>query len=303
MPDAAAQLIGIDWGSTRLRAFLIDGTGAVIETRASDEGVDRLQREPAFAAALHHIVAGWPTLPTLACGVVGARFGWREMPYSPCPAGVAQVAAGMYQLDAGLWLVPGVAQLGEHADVMRGEETQVLGALAEAPEFAERACFVLPGTHSKWVEVEGGRIVSIATHQTGELYALLREHSVLKRLMPERDEVRPEAFKAGIDAARENDGRPFTNVLFSVRARHLVDALPAADMADYLSGLLIGHELVHNLAMRGDSTAPLILVGDPTLCQRYKRAFAEFGVVPAARLGNTAPRGLWRLALEKGLIA
>ncbi|XHS77814.1 2-dehydro-3-deoxygalactonokinase [Burkholderiaceae bacterium UC74_6] len=299
----AAQLIGIDWGSTRLRAFLIDGSGAVIETRASDEGVDRLQGEAAFAGALGRIVSGWPALPTLACGVVGARFGWREMAYVPCPAGAAQIAAGMFKLEAGPWLVPGVAEFGAHPDVMRGEETQILGALFEAPKFSDRACFVLPGTHSKWVEIEGGRISSVATHQSGELYGLLRQHSVLKRLIPEPDVDRPAAFIAGVEASRDSGGRAFTQILFGVRARHLVDALPAEDMADYLSGLLIGHEITCSLPLRRDAAAPLVLVGDPALCERYVCAFACFGVTPTARLGNTAARGLWRLAREKELIS
>ena len=298
-----AQLIGIDWGGTRLRAFLIDGTGAVIETRASDEGVDRLQGEAAFAGALARITSGWPQLLTLACGVVGARFGWREMAYVPCPAGAAQIAAGMLQLPAGPWLVPGVAELGAHPDVMRGEETQILGALHEAPQFAARACFVLPGTHSKWVEIEDGRITTVATHQSGELYGLLRQQSVLKRLMPERDADRPAAFISGVEASRDSGGRAFTQILFGVRARHLVDQLPAEDMADYLSGLLIGHEIACSLSLGGDAAAPLVLVGDPALCERYVRAFERFGVTPSARLGNTAARGMWRLAREKELIA
>jgi len=299
-----AQLIGIDWGSTRLRAFLIDATGSVIESRASDEGVDRLQGEAAFAGALTRITSGWPILPTLACGVVGARFGWREMAYVPCPAGAAQIAADMFKLEAGPWLVPGVAEFdGPHPDVMRGEETQILGALFDAPQFAERACFVLPGTHSKWVEIEQARICAVATHQSGELYGLLRQHSVLKRLMPQPDVDRPAAFVAGVDASRDSGGRAFTQILFGVRARHLVDQLPAEDMADYLSGLLIGHEIACSLSLRRDASAPLVLVGDPALCERYVRAFARFGVTPTAQLGNTATRGLWRLAQEKGLIA
>jgi len=299
----AAQLIGVDWGGTRLRAFLIDGCGAVMETRAIDEGVDRLQGEAAFAGALARITNGWPQLPTLACGVVGARFGWREMAYVPCPADAAQIAAGMHRLEAGAWLVPGVAEFSAHPDVMRGEETQILGALHEAPQFTARSCFVLPGTHSKWVEIEQGRITAIATHQSGELYGLLRQHSVLKRLMPDRDVDRPAAFIAGVEASRNSGGRAFTQILFGVRARHLVDQLPAEDMADYLSGLLIGHEIACSLPLRGDPVAPMVVVGDPALCERYARAFERFDVKPTATLGNTAARGLWRLAQEKELVA
>ncbi|KQV87685.1 2-dehydro-3-deoxygalactonokinase [Pelomonas sp. Root1237] len=293
------RLIALDWGSTRLRAFLLGADGAVLATRQSEQGASTLAGADAFAQALAAVTNGWPELPMLACGMVGSQHGWREAPYAPCPADAAALARQALQVDARFWIVPGLMHDGAQPDVMRGEETQIVGAFALHPELAEQACLVLPGTHSKWARVEAGRVTGFATHMTGELYALLRQHSVLARLMPADGSSAPssQAFLAGVDAARE-DGA-LSHQLFAVRTLGLFKRLPAEQLPDYLSGLLIGHEIANEL--KAATPERLALIGDTALCARYALALGRFGMDKPLQLDNTAPAGLWRLAQTMGL--
>lgn len=299
MVSATARLIALDWGSTRLRAFLLGRDGQVLAQRQSGHGASTLSGEAAFAQAFRSVVAGWPDLPVLACGMVGSQHGWREAPYAPCPADAAALARHALQLGDHFWIVPGLMSDDGQPDVMRGEETQIVGALAQCPELVERSCLVLPGTHAKWARIQGGQVTAFATHMTGELYALLRQHSVLSRLMPADDSPAPsrEAFLAGVDAARE--GGALAHRLFAVRTLGLFERLAPEQLPDYLSGLLIGHEMAHELAAR--APGPLALIGDPLLCQRYALALGRFGVTAPLQLDNTAPAGLWRLAQGMGI--
>lgn len=298
MVSQEARLIALDWGSTRLRAFLLGADGAVLATRQSEQGASTLSGVDAFAQALAAVTGDWPELPRLACGMVGSQHGWREAPYAPCPADAAALAGQALQVDAKFWILPGLMHDGAQPDVMRGEETQIVGALALHPELAEQACLVLPGTHSKWARVESGRVTGFATHMTGELYALLRQHSVLARLMPADGSAAPSSrgFLAGVDAAREDGG--LGHQLFAVRTLGLFKRLAADQLPDYLSGLLIGHEIANEL--KAGVPERLALVGDPALCERYALALGRFGVAAPLQLDNTAPAGLWRLAQTMG---
>ncbi|KQW43843.1 MULTISPECIES: 2-dehydro-3-deoxygalactonokinase [unclassified Roseateles] len=294
-----ARLIALDWGSTRLRAFLLGADGAVLATRQSEQGASTLSGADAFAAALAAVVAEWPALPMLACGMVGSQHGWREAPYAPCPADAGALARDALQIDVRFWIVPGLMHDAGQPDVMRGEETQIVGALALHPELSEQACLVLPGTHSKWARISAGRVTDFATHMTGELYAVLRQHSVLARLMPADAVAAPssQGFLAGVDAARQ-DGA-LGHQLFAVRTLGLFKRLPAEQLPDYLSGLLIGHEIANEL--KAGPPERLALVGDPALCERYALALGRFGIQAPLQLDNTAPAGLWRLAQTMGL--
>ncbi|MGQ3050767.1 MAG: 2-dehydro-3-deoxygalactonokinase [Roseateles sp.] len=296
-----ARLIALDWGSTRLRAFLLGADGAVLATSQSEQGASTLSGADAFAQALTTVVRGWPALPALpmlACGMVGSQHGWCEAPYAPCPAGADALARQALQVSAKFWILPGLMHDGAQPDVMRGEETQIIGALALHPVLAEQACLVLPGTHSKWARVAAGRVTGFATHMTGELYALLRQHSVLSRLMPGGASApSPESFLAGVDAARKDGG--LSHHLFAVRTLGLFKRLAAEQLPDYLSGLLIGHEIAHELSAALPER--LALVGDPALCERYALALNRFGLAAPLQLDNTAPAGLWRLAQTMGL--
>ena len=301
-PHAVAELIALDWGTSSLRAYLLGAGGTVLERRAESLGILHV-RDRDFSAAYERIAGDWrrarPDLPALACGMIGSAHGWREAPYVPAPAGADEVARALVDAPAdGLRIVPGVVQRGAHPDVMRGEETQVIGALAQHPKLARGALIVLPGTHSKWVRVVAARVETFTTYVTGELFSLLREQSTLGRLALERPDAsrseRAAAFAAGVRRAREaGHAGGLASLLFGVRAGALVGDLPTGASVDYLSGLLLGDELRSGLAAAGPPDA---LAGDPTLCARYADALAHFGVAGVPMLGDPAPAGLWTIA-------
>jgi 2-dehydro-3-deoxygalactonokinase len=270
----------------------MDAQGQVLETRHSPQGASTLNGAAAFAPVLDGLIADWRGLPVIACGMVGSQHGWREVPYAECPADAATLAAGSVAVDwqgQPVHLLPGLRceTAAGTPDVMRGEETQILGA------GVTNGCVVLPGTHSKWARVVDGAVRSFATQMTGELFALLRKHSVLGRLMPEADGDDPAAFARGVAAARDQGDLGLPHQLFSVRTLGLVGQLPPTALADYLSGLLIGHEIRAGLV---DADEALLLVGEPALCRRYATALEQFDARQVRQLPNTAAAGLHRLA-------
>lgn len=318
---ATPELLALDWGTSSLRAFLMQA-GEVVETRQSAHGIQHLPVpgtagfEQAFAGIAGDWLQRWPHLPVVASGMVGSAQGWREAPYVRCPASTRSLAAQGVWVASGLGsdvlIAPGVLfdefdqTPDQLPDVMRGEEIQIAGALALNPEWAERSCFVLPGTHSKWVTVEDGRIVRFSTFLTGELFAVLRQHSILGRLMPELDGLaKParSAFELGLTTGYSSAPGEFSHQIFAARTLGLTGRLPPASLADYLSGLLIGHELVSGLAGSGGAThVPLIMIGAPALCERYAYALNHLGRPVSAVLDNTAPVGLWDFAVAGGLL-
>jgi 2-dehydro-3-deoxygalactonokinase len=314
-------LLALDWGTSSLRAYLMSSTGAVLDMRHAPRGILHLpapRDAGGFEQAFAEIAGDWlrrcPTLRVVAGGMVGSAQGWIEAPYSRAPADVRTLAARGVRVPSGLGpdvlIAPGVIfdAPDRSPDVMRGEEIQIAGAVAAEPSLAECTCFVLPGTHSKWVVVEEQRIVSFATHMTGELYAVLREHSILGRLMsnePADPAAADLAFARGLAAARESSPGDLASQLFATRTLGLTGRLPNNALADYLSGLLVGHELVSALAASRttrEAGAPLVLIGDSALCRRYARALQVFDTAVHAELENTAPRGLWEFARAAELL-
>ena len=293
-------LVALDWGTTSLRAWLLDGRGRVLDSARAPRGVMQVEHGD-FAGALGDVTAAWPSLPAIAAGMIGSAQGWVEAPYLPCPASPGELAGALVQAPGRqLWIVPGVLHRGDRPDVMRGEETEIAGALALRPELDADTRLVLPGTHSKWARVTAGRIASFSTYMTGELFAVLRDHSILGRAAagsgPGGDG--DAAFLRGVDAAREADG--IAPLLFSARALVLTGGIAPADALDYLSGLLISDELRSALAEPGG--APL-LIGEPALCARYARALARFGVDGAEAIPNAAVAGLWCIASAAGIVS
>lgn len=271
------EWIGVDWGTTRLRAWAMGAGDAPLAEAASDDGMGRLARD-GFEPALKRLVAPWLDGPTdiLACGMVGARQGWAEAPYRavPCaPLGppLTRVAAADSRLR--LRLVPGLKQ-DRPPDVMRGEETQIAGFLARRPGFDGVLC--LPGTHSKWVHVSAGEVVSFATFMTGELFALLSEASVLRHGLAEGwDEP---AFAAAVAEALTRPER-LAGALFGLRAGGLLGQLEGAAARARLSGLLIGAELA--AARPYWLGREVAIVGAPALGDRYAAALAAQGLAAA----------------------
>lgn len=305
-----SALIALDWGTSSLRAQLLDAQGEAIETRSEPWGIMHTP-DGDFAQAFRTLVGDWrerwPHLPALACGMIGSRNGWREVPYIDAPATLAQIGAGLLRFDTGcgdLHLVPGVMQRGALPNVLRGEETQVFGALQMCPELIERGLLVLPGTHSKWVDVRAGRLDAFATYMTGELFAVLRDHSILGR--PARDEgagSSAQAFQLGLGNARDAGAEGIAARLFTARSLYLAEDLPAAHTLDYLSGLLIGEEVRSVVASLGDeSCPPLVLIGEQTLCDRYRQGLEFFGISEVRHLEHATRTGLWRIAQAAGLV-
>jgi 2-dehydro-3-deoxygalactonokinase len=323
MPEhAAIALVGLDWGTTSLRAHAFSPAGEVLDSRERPWGIRQLP-PGGFAGALAAIAGDWlggpASPPAIACGMVGSRDGWREVPYVECPADVATVARGLVSVDTPsgpLHLVPGLRQGGDRPDVMRGEETQLAGAVAAGDAPAD-AVFILPGTHAKWVTIEGGRVTRFTTHLTGELFALLRDHSLLgvpAKGVPGRaltaDGITAggaaaagDAFDRGLATARASGPAGLSGRLFTTRSLFLTGSLAAADTLDYLSGLLVGEEIRSGLAEHGDHPATICLVGDARLCFRYARGLAAFGASAVAILGDTAPAGLWQIARAARLVS
>ena len=284
---AQARLIALDWGTSSLRAYLL-GDGRRRHRSASQPwGILHLP-EGDFAAALKAVAGDWldaaPGLPVIASGMVGSAQGWREAAYVSFPADGRSLAAQLLAFEAWpgvqLHIVPGVRCSGERPDVMRGEETQVVGLLLRQPVLAAMAVLVMPGTHCKWVWVADGCIAEFNTYMTGELFALLAQHSILGR--PARQAggaaASDSAFERGVSAVRAN-GAGATPLLFSARTLVLTGQLAAADSLDYLSGLLVGEEI----ALRAAGHRPM---PRPTrrdrwsamrrCARRYRRALALF---------------------------
>jgi 2-dehydro-3-deoxygalactonokinase len=267
--------IAVDWGTTNLRAWAM-GPSGICGAARSGEGIGHLA-PGGFERALLALIGPWlsgPPVPVLACGMVGSRQGWCEAPYRavPCapvsPDALATVPVADPRIT--VRIVPGLRQT-RPADVMRGEETQIAGALALRPAFDGTMC--LPGTHSKWARVCGGEVAAFETHLTGELFSLLTEHSVLRHGLAEGwDDA---AFDAGAAEGAERPER-LAALLFRIRAEGLIAGLGGAAARARLSGLLIGAELA---AARGWWLGlPVLLIGSPRLAALYARALAARGV-------------------------
>jgi 2-dehydro-3-deoxygalactonokinase len=295
----AAALIGADWGNTNLRLFCFDATGKVTGVRNTPDGILAVE-DGAFEMALEALAGDWleDSPPILLCGAIGSRQGWREAPYVPCPAGEADLARALMPLPTRLgraWIAAGVSALTpERAETMRGEETKMLGALAAG--FA--GYVVSPGTHSKWVRLEAGRITAIRSFMTGELFATLKTHSILGALMePGPDD--PAAFELGV--RRSLADAAVTSLLLSSRAEVLLGRVSPRQAESFLSGVLIGAEVRAGLAEVGPET-PVCLVGSDALAGLYARAMALAGRagVPISDGAQAAAEGLWRLG--RGLV-
>ena len=289
-------MIAVDWGTSSFRAYRIDAAGIVVDKREAPLGILAI-KEQRFAEALESQVGDWIEAgvhPIVMSGMIGSRQGWREQTYARCPAGPDELAAKLGSVTWGMqgrkaWIVPGLitrdAQ-GVH-DVMRGEETQIVGVLEDLGPGSHLVC--LPGTHSKWVRIEGGRIASFTTHMTGEMFAVLRDHSILGRTMENAGDI-PTAFDAGLARSRQPGG--LLHHLFGVRADSLAGTLTAEAAHEFLSGLLIGHEITA-VAPAGGTVH---ILGSQSLAARYERALSSAGCRAHTLDPDAAVRGLIRLA-------
>lgn len=261
--------IAADWGTTNRRAYRI-GPGGRPEAEFEDDAGILSVAEGAFPASVAQIRQRLGDKPLLLAGMVGSNRGWVEAPYVPCPAGLEDVAAGLAWPEEGRTaIVPGVSYLrGDDADVMRGEEVQMLGALA-AGDVPPGALVCHPGTHNKWARLEAGRIARFTTVMTGELFNLLKEHSILAATISGPVESGP-AFAAGV--RRGLAGGSLGAELFKVRARVLLGRARAEDAPAFASGLLIGADVRVGLAERRRAEEEVIVMGRPELTRLYAEA-------------------------------
>lgn len=306
MPARAPVLIGLDWGTSSARAYAFAADGAVLGESAAPLGILHLGNL-SYPDALRRLTERWAEhlgrVPVLAAGMVGSRQGWREAPYVDCPASLARIAAGVVPVEtdvARVSMVPGLLCAGADGspDVIRGEETQVAGLDLEGTGLV-----VLPGTHSKWVRTEGRTVADFATFMTGEVYAVLLEHSILGRLATGRGSD-PGAFREGVAVALRSSrtASALLHDLFTARTRALAGTLPQAGVSDYLSGVLIGSEIASALRAFGSGGATVVLVGEPGLCARYREALALAGREARVSEASTTARGLWRIAVAAAMI-
>lgn len=274
--------VAVDWGTSNLRAWALDSAGAVVASRSSPDGMSRLSREqyPGILASLLADVA--VSADVLICGMAGARQGWIEASYIDAPADLTTLERGAVvpeMPDDRLRprILPGVCQRDIGAeDVMRGEETQLLGLAALLPGF--EGLVVMPGTHSKWAQLSGTRLERFSSAMTGELFDLLKTHSVLRHSLGGdlEGEDREVGFEAGLDLGLDRPQR-LTATLFKVRAGALLSDRSPAWCAGFLSGLLIGAEIGGQRDwVPGVGQVPL--VGSVSLCALYQQAFARLGI-------------------------
>jgi 2-dehydro-3-deoxygalactonokinase len=273
-------VIAVDWGTSSLRVYRLDSSGRILQTRASDHGI--LGVAPGqFPRVLDEQIGDWNETPIVMSGMVGSRQGWKEAPYVQCPAGFDEIAARLVEVREDAWIVPGLSCRDSAGvpDVMRGEETQILGCGVEG-------ILCLPGTHSKWAEVRNGRIERFSTFMTGEVYAVLRQHSILGRMM---EEGKPDAgaFADGVKRSGEAGGT--LHHLFGVRTRGLMGELGATASTSYLSGILIGHEL------RAQGAREFSVLGTAELASLYQRAAALLGMNARLLDPDAGVRALARL--------
>lgn len=281
------EWIAVDWGTSNLRAWGITENGEIAFTCNSDQGMGKLtsQDYPGILTALleKHIATAKNPLDVVICGMAGARQGWCEAPYLSTPANLHQLGTKAIQPpcpDPQLnpYILSGVCQSGAGVEnVMRGEETQVLGILATQPDFSGTIC--LPGTHSKWIRVEAGKIAHFSTAMTGELFEILRSHSVLKHttagdLIGDHAE---EGIAAGLAKGIAEPHLLSANI-FQARAAALLSDRPNDWCSGFLSGLLVGAEVAGHRDYYDNGPIPLI--GSPRLCHLYAMALKLVGAKP-----------------------
>ncbi len=303
---AEPVMIGVDWGTSRLRLARLDSDATVLAEHAANAGILSV-RNGGFAAVLRTAMAAlgeaargpFDGLPIVLSGMITSRQGWHELPYAACPADAPALAQALGRMEepglGTLHFITGLRSTGADGlpDVLRGEETQIVGQ----DDLATGELVVLPGTHSKWVVVEDGRIIRFHTFMTGELFAVLKEHSILGRLMTAGPADDP-AFARGVAVGLAGPG--LLGRLFSARSLPLLGRLPETGIEDYLSGLLIGAELME--AMAAERPAAVVVIGSDALAARYAKALDLAGVRHRAGRADAAFRGQWRVARAAGVI-
>lgn len=301
--ESEASLIGIDWGTSSMRAYLIGAQGEVLDRSDAPDGIMHVPGKD-FETVLVSVLDPWmqeATIPVITSGMITSRNGWLETPYLSTPLGASHLAEALVPLTTQcgwqLHCIAGVTKdLKGIPDVMRGEETQIAGALEAG---MDNRLFVLPGTHSKWITVQDGHIENFETVMSGEIFEALRRHTILGTLMQEAA-FSAEGFRAGV-AAGNNAGQKLLQALFSVRTLPLFGHLEEGMVADYLSGMLIGAEIkgaTHNKPNEN----PIAIIGRKDLAERYAIALDSLGFKSIKVEDDVVAKGYFNIATTAGLL-
>ena len=301
-------LIAIDWGNTRFRCWLLDINGNEIDNIDTEFGISKI-KDTTFSQVFENIMGGWfhehGSLPVIASGMIGSRHGWLETPYIPCPAGPEEFAKHLVYVSLNIEntnipkkiaIVPGMSYWDEGVpDLMRGEETQVAGFLWDKQQ---SGWIVLPGTHSKWVLTKAGKIEAFKTFMSGEIFALMVEHSILQKLM-EGNQQDENAFKRGcIQSFNSQQG--LLNQLFSVRTMGLLNQVEAKGIHSFISGIIIGCEIKEGMSLDAHNfsldDAEVNLIGEISLCNLYRHAFEIANIKVNLVNNNPVVKGLFHVA-------
>lgn len=306
MKTHTASVIAMDWGSTMLRAYLLSDKGDLMAEKSFPWGVLQLPEsdgktltyEQVFYAAVDDWLMAFPALHVYLTGMVTSKIGWVEVPYVEAPCAIEDLHAGGHSLltkDCQLVnLIPGVSYQGRQIDLMRGEETQLLPFL-NSWERTYDGWIVLPGTHCKWVLIQNLQIAEFQTYMTGELYSLLRKHSILAAGYSEEKQLLDiDSFLKGVNASLNAAG--IMSELFSCRSAILFGEVESAHRFSYLSGLLIGAEIKEAKSALGGLPAEISLIGDEHLCDLYRMALRFFkSEMNIKQYNNTAAQGIWEM--------
>ena len=291
--------VAIDWGTSSFRGWLMTADGTPLAETRGHEGMLHCATTgfaPVLADHLARLGAA-RELPVLICGMAGARQGWIEAPYLHTPTRLDALHEGAQRVptEGDVRILPGIAQADATTpDVMRGEETQLLGVTQA--DFTGLVC--IPGTHSKWVGIEAGVVTSFSTYMTGELFSVIAQHSILKHaVLPDAGMTASDAFRDGLQRARRVPTR-LTSALFGLRAAQLLGFQQQADGAARLSGLLIGTEIADAVAQHG-TQHPVRLIGAGALGELYAAALQDADLnMPIVDAEQASQRGLAKSAIH-----
>lgn len=293
--------VAIDWGSSRFRAYLVDITGNTLDQVQSDQGIFYCEKG-AFENTLWHACKHWLNhkhkIPILMAGMIGSRDGWFETQYLPCPVSIHSLGNSIVQIpdlhSHPVYVVPGISLTSSSGlpDVIRGEETQIFGALDQSLQNNLLVC--VPGTHSKWVRVKNNQITRFSTFMTGEVFSVIQQCGSISSLLGECD-FNKDTFLAGVDVSQNKGG--LLHHIFSIRARIVSGQKDMVPDKSYLSGMLIGAEIKSAMELYPGVT-DMRIIGTDALVHDYSLAFSALGIsVTSTGSEKTIVKGLWKLAL------
>ncbi|SNY89980.1 2-dehydro-3-deoxygalactonokinase [Cohaesibacter sp. ES.047] len=278
---SSATWVGIDWGTTNIRAYLLDASARILDKHTLARHIKDCN-DDGWTTVYQTLIEGWNVTdetPVIICGMAGSKFGWVEAPYASCPAGVSDLVAKAVHPDdiENIMILPGLCckdDRGNH-DVIRGEETQLLGLFEQSSLITRLIC--APGTHTKWISADNYTVRNFHTTMTGELFGLLTEHSILAQSIAKSSSSAVGAkFEDGVRMAAEGGG--LLADIFKVRANSLFNELNPEDAGDFLSGILVGTDVFQEVSSLDHGLVSVPLIGPKPLSERYARALSHFGI-------------------------